>query len=342
MKKVLLTTIFSLLFTAFFYSTVNAQLQTSIDGVTMSSDPVMPAPFETVTVSIESYLFDLSSASIVWISNGKTIAHGVGIKQIKIKAPQVGQEININVAISGSDGREVRKSLTIKSGSVDIVWESRGYTPPFFKGKNPLIYENYIRLIAIPHLSTDGKSEINPKNLVYKWKKDDEYIDNSTGYGIQSINIKSNNLPVPLNISVDVYTRDQSEDASSKISIQPSDPSINFYEMDPLYGTYFNKAITDNFTMKTPEISVLAVPFGFNFTSKNSPLTYTWSINNQDQTDLSGKQSLVLKTKGNADGNSNISLEIKNVAEILQGASASFNVYFKKNNTAIGNSAITF
>ena len=85
MKKIsIIISIFTfLLFSAY----ANAQMQTSIDGVNISSFPDFPAEGTNVSISIESYLIDLDSASIVWMVNEKTKAHGVGMKEFQVPAP---------------------------------------------------------------------------------------------------------------------------------------------------------------------------------------------------------------------------------------------------------------
>lgn len=329
MKKLLLLFFLSLFLSTF--GTVNAQYQAPIDGVTISNSPEKPAPNENVTVTIESYLIDLNSSSIIWLADGKEITRGIGIKNVTLKAPNVGKRITIIAIIGANNGKEVRKSITIKSGSVDIIWEtSRSYSPPFYKGKNSFIYENWIKLIAIPHISSDGSKEIDPKNLVYQWKMGGKNIENGTGYGIQSIEIKASEIPKPLDITVDVYTRDQREEASSFIRLEPIEPSIGFYEISPLYGILFNKSLNNVHTMNNAEINLMVAPFGFNFNSKNNKLSYIWSVNNVEQPELVKNQSIILRPKGDMEGSSNINIEVRHENDILERAQSSIMINFKK------------
>ncbi len=328
MKKVLISIFLITFFLSFSFS--NAQVQTSIDGINMTTNPEMPAQGVDVTVSIESFLVDLDSSSIVWQADGKTIGSGVGLKEIHITSPKTGGFVKVTAIVKSSDGKETRKTTTIKSGSVEIVWESKGYTPPFFKGRNSFTYQNEIKLVAIPHLSTNGVNEIKSSDLIYKWRMDGKYIDGGIGYGKQSVSIKADIIPKPLEISVEVYNRDQTEGATGRLSINPSEPSVEFYEMSSLYGILFNKALVRAVTLSNSEISIFAVPFGFNFNSRTSPLNYNWSINNVEQPDLIKNQSITLRTKGDTDGSSSIDVDIRNENEILQGARASLKINFKK------------
>ena len=306
----------------------NAQISTPIDGVDIQLDSAYPRPGQSVEVSIESYSFDLNSSSVVWTVGGKVVEQGVGIVKIKVTSPQIGKKLEVRAGIKGADGREVQKSITIQTSSIDIIWESSGYTPPFFPGKLPFYYQNSLKLTAIPHLSTNGVSEIDPKTLVYSWKLGGKFIDDGQGYGKQSVTIPADDLPKDLDITVDVTSRDQTLHTASGIRITPSEQELLFYEEDSLYGVLFNKSLTGRNFLKNAEMKVLAVPYGFNILNKN--ISYTWSINNIEQPDLIKNRSITIRTKGDRDGSSSINLDLRNQDDILQGARGGFEVYFSK------------
>lgn len=313
-----------------FASLTKAQVPNSIDGVEVNVDPENPAPGQNVTVSVESYNTDLNSASIVWIVDGKNYKQGSGIKSINISAPQIGKKTNIVIAIMTVEGREVKKSLNIKSGSVDIIWETDGYAPPFYKGKNSFAYQNTIKVTAIPHLSENGTSEIDPSTLIYNWKNNDKAIQDQSGYGKQTISIKDD-LPKTLNIEVNVETKNGSQKGISSISLTPDNPSILFYEDNPYYGTLYNNALIDRFDMNNQEVNILAAPYGFNNVyNQENPLNYLWSINDLENPDLSKNQTVTLRTKEGQVGSSRISLNIRNEDNILQGARNVLDIFFGK------------
>lgn len=312
----------------------HAQIPSSpIDGVTVKTDPENPAPSQNVTVSIESYNTDLSSASIVWSVSGKTYNSGIGLKSIIVKAPKLGVSLNINIFIKTAEGREIQKNVSIRSGSVDIIWEPKGYVPSFYKGKAPFVYQNYLHLVAMPHLSKDGINEIDPATLIYRWKMGGKNIEGAEGYGKQSVDIKADDIPKQIDIDVEVYTKDQQRNTVGKLLLDPTNPSVYFYEDSPLYGILYNKALTDRVQLKNSEMKILAVPFGFNIDSKNDSTSYSWSINNVEQPDLLKNQSITIRTKGDQDGSSNIDLDMRSLNDILQGARGSFSVYFSKKTT---------
>lgn len=312
-----------------FFTITNAQIPSSIDGIEIRMNPQNPSPEEKVNIDMESFNTDLSGASMVWLVDGKNYAQGTGLRSINISAPKLGKVTSVVVITKTVEGREVRKSVTIKSGGVDIIWESSGYTPPLYKGKSLFVYENTIKITAIPHLAGASGKEIDPKTLIYKWIENDKVLQDQSGYGKQSINIKEQ-IPRPISLRVEVSTRDSSEKAIAFVSIEPNDPSVSFYEEDPLYGVYYNKMLIDRAFIRNQEMSILAVPYSFSTYKRNSPIQYTWSINNLEQPDLSTNQSITLRAKGDTDGSSIVSLEVRNTSDILQGAKNAINVFFNK------------
>lgn len=321
---------------------VHAQIPTSIDGLNINVDKDNPRPGENVVVLIESFSFDLSSASIVWVVDGKTQNQGIGVTKTTVRVGSVGVPVSVTAVVKTSEGREVKKSIVIKSGSVDMILEPLGYFPPFFGGKLPFTYQNKIHVVAVPHLSKDGKNEIDPKVLVYKWKLGGKYVENGQGYGKQFVDIQADEIPKPIDIEVEVYDREQTQDTVGTMTIEPIEPSLSFYEEDSLYGVLFNKALSGKVSLKNSEMKIRAVPFGFNINPKNDLNDYTWSINNIEQQDLSKNQSITIRTKGDAEGTSNINLDIRNQGSILQGARGGFSVYFNKKTTNESSGGVTF
>ena len=322
-------TFFTIIFSFIFVISIHAQIPNSIDGVEIGSDPENPNPGQNVTVSVESYNTDLNSASVVWLVNGKNYAQGTGLKSVSVSAPSLGKNTSIVTIIMTAEGKEVRKSITIKSGSVDLVWESEGYIPPFYKGKAVFAYENLVKITAMPHLSNNESAELDSRTLIYKWKKNDKVVLDQSGYGKQTLIIKED-IPRPIDIELEVTTKNGSQKGVAFITLQPGEPSISFYEEDPLYGVLYNKAIINRISLSNQEINIRAVPYNFTSYAKNSPLTYSWSINNLLQPELSTNQSIILRTRGDTEGSSAISLEVRNTDDILQGARNAIDVLFNK------------
>lgn len=337
--KFTIISVFSLIVSSLtFVTPILAQAPSSIDGVEILVNPATPAPGQNISVNVESFNTDLNAAAIVWLVNGKSYAKGTGLVSIDLSAPPIGTTITILAIIMTVEGKEIKKTSLVRSGGVDIIWESAGYVPPFYRGKSSYAYQNTLKITAIPHLAGASGAELDPRTLLYKWTKNTKVVQDQSGYGKQTLTLQEK-LPLSLDIEVEVGTRNGDQKGMASISLQPGDPSISYYEEDSLYGVLYNKSLQNKINLVNTEVTIRAVPYDFNTTLKNSPLAYTWSINNLERQDLSTNQSITLRTKGDSTGSSAISLEIRNLNDILQGAQNFLNVSFTKK---IPTSQITF
>lgn len=316
---------------AVFPSGAAAQMPSSIDGVEISMEPETPAPGNRVTVSVESFSTDLAGASIVWLVDGKNFAKGTGKKSIEVVAPSLGKKMTVLASILTIEGREVKKSITINPGGVDLIWESEGFTPPLYKGKAGFAYQNVVHITAIPHLPGTNGLEADPKTLLYKWTNNDQVVQDQSGYGKQSITLQ-NDLPRENDLLVEVSSPTGDKKAAARMYLEPGKPAITLYEADPLYGVLYNKSISDSFHLSNQEVTIQAVPFNFSI-FKNTSLTFNWVINSLERDDLSRNESITLRTKGDTEGTSHVALSIRNPLNILQGADAALSVQFSKKKT---------
>jgi hypothetical protein len=310
--------------------------------LTASSDN--PAPGQTVTITAASYSFDIDSATVIWTVNGKQAQKGIGLLTLDIAAPALGKKTTVTVTAVMPSGASFSNSIVIGSGLVDMIIETDGYTPPFFSGKTPLVFQNNATVIAIPHLMNSSGQEYNPANLVYQWKKDDgTVLQSQSGYGRQSITLPGNIVPRPYYLLVTATSRDGSAQGESLVYMAPQSPSITFYKDDPLYGPLFNEAVGNTlFIGAQKEVRAFASLFGFNTSSNiSNALTLDWSINSVEHPELASSQSVVLRAPDGVSGTSNISLNVSGVKDILQGADASFNATFSASQSATS-TPITF
>jgi len=342
MKYRLLLTVIATLFIAL---NVHAQgIPTTIGGLSLSTSIDNPRPGQQVVITAESFSADISSSKVTWVVNGTVAQSGIGENTLTVTAPALGKRLNIAITMVTVSGSTIQDSLTVSSGSVDLIPETSGYVPPFFLGKLTPVYQNLIKVVAIPHLANASGVEYDPKTLVYDWKEDQNPIQDQSGYGKQSIIVGGDLIPRAHDIDVTVSTRDGLAQGESIITLNYDTPTISFYVDDPLYGPLFNKAIRDMIHIGSQkETSVLAVPFGFEKPlSGLGDLALTWSVNEAGQQDLSSKDTIVLRAPDNQSGSSNIQLDIANQKQFLQSASNGFEVAFLSQPGAATTSSVSF
>lgn len=325
-KSIILSTVFFGIFII-----AHAQgVPNTIGGIELTPSTSNPSPGQSVTITARSYSMDINSANITWTAGGKTIAKGIGSTVITITAPTMGKTITINITAVTPDGASFDNSLVLTSGTVDMILESDGYKPSTFLGKLPIVYQNTVKITAIPHMANSSGIEYDPKTLLYKWEQNGNALEDASGYSRQSVSIPGTLIPRPYVMSVTALTRDGSLQAVGYVSINPGSPSIIFYRNDPLYGPLYNNALAGTMYLGAQrETGVLAVPYGFNApTSGLGDLALTWFINDAEHPELATNPSVTLRAPDALAGSSNIELNISNSKNILQKASASFQAVF--------------
>jgi hypothetical protein len=322
----------------FSFSLAHAQVPSSIDGIDITTTPANPAPGANVEISVQDYLSDITSAYITWVVGGKKITEGVGKSDVNLTAPALGKTENVVILIHTEDGKDIQKSVTIQSGAVDMIYESQGYVPPLYPGKQDFAYENTVKIVAMPHLADSSGKELDPSTFLYNWKQDSTVMQSASGYGKSSIEITGSVIPRATTIDVSVSTRDGSQTATGEIVLQPGSPSVVFYKDDPLYGVLYNAALGMQTVFTDPEITLLAAPFSFTMPAPGqNSLQYAWTINGTGQDNLSSNRSVTLRVPDTrTDGTYPVDLQLQNTDQILQGATGDINVLFKagKNNNA--------
>jgi hypothetical protein len=325
--------VFIALFLCFFlfFSPLYAQLGGGDINVDMI--PENPGPNEKVLVNITSFGTNLDAANIIWKINGKTQSSGTGIKSFTFTVGGMNSSTKLDIIVNTIDSGTIQKSIDIKPSSVDLIWQSDSFTPPFYKGKALFSYQNKITFIAMPHI-TGNNGEIPSKSLIYKWTLNGQVKQSDSGYGKNTYSFIGPLLSRPLSIQVEVSSADGGGSAYNHTTVTPVDPSIILYRKDPLNGIEFQKALLGNADLNGSEITITGMPYFFGLSSQNSDLAYKWSINNVPIGNSPSDTTEVFRKQEGVDGTSRISLSIENNVKILQLASVSFNLNF---NNSISN-----
>ncbi|MDE2038325.1 MAG: hypothetical protein KGI69_03870, partial [Patescibacteria group bacterium] len=319
-------------------------LPAAIGGLELTASIDDPAPGQNVTITAQSYASDINAASISWTANGKALSKGVGDTSVTVQAPPLGSHTVIGVTAVTSDGQTFNATMTIGSGSVDLIAEPSGYIPPFFPGKLPASYQNSVKFVAIPHIADKTGKEYDPSSLVYQWKQNDTVLQSQSGYGKQSIVILGSLVPRTYTITVVASTRSGTAQAMGIMSVPLYGPSVAFYRDDPLYGPLLNKAIGSILYIGSQrEAGILAVPYGFDVPSSGiGGLNLSWLINDAAHPELAGNDSVTLRAPDGNAGSSAIELDVNNPVDILQQAKASFVASFPATSTAAQQPSVNF
>lgn len=286
--------------------------------------PTYPEPGETVYISVNWYGGDLDAASIVWYQDDQEVLSGIGQTRYSFRTGEAGQETKITIQVTPLNGSAFSQSFTLGPASVDIVWEADTYVPPFYKGKALHAGQGKIRFAAIPNFVKNGQT-ISPANLIYEWSTDTEVYQSRSGYGRAFIDLNGSILGRAEHLRLTVRDPLTNMVAEKSIYVSPVEPEIIFYQNDPYYGLIFNSAISRSFDLNADEVQVLAVPFYFSRSDLNN-LEYRWRLNSAAINGLT-RTAIFRKPEGTS-GRSSITLDVRNLARVLQFADEEFSINF--------------
>jgi len=208
---------------------------------------------------------------------------------------------------------------TIHAQSVDILWQGKGYTPPFFQGHTLWSKQSQIVFLAVPQGLGD------PTKLDYLWSKNGTVLGNISGVGKNSLKFVDTPFSKPITIKVEIVEGEETFLADASVTLTPTLPYLSIYEESPLYGVMFNREINAGFAMSGEEITFASFPMFFNAqTREDSNLLYKWG-------GQAGKSFITYRAPGGTVGSSQVSLSATTQGSVLQSASRSFLVQFGNN-----------
>lgn len=304
-------------------------LQSIQENLSIVASPEAPGPNESVQIMVRSHSYDLNQSEVVWSVNGAVVERGIGIDEINIITGDVGQRTLVTVQVAPPNRSPFSQSISIIPQEIDVIWESGGYIPAFYEGKSLYSTENPLTFWAVPNFRRADGSLIPKTSLVYRWFMNGKVLGNSSGLGKDTVKLLGSAFVSQEKIKVEVSTTDGSSKAIKEIAVSPVEPLVVLYQNHPLYGTEYQTALTGTFDLEESEISIEATPFYFGIDRVGDPtLKYNWKMNGQAINTGAGTGMITLRPEGNGGGVSQISLEIKNVEEVMQSARNSFNVRF--------------
>lgn len=305
----------------FFVVPVHAALDTAGNSVAVKVNPENPNSGDKVTITLQSYAIDLDASDMVWYVDGKINTQGTGIKNFRITAPQNGKKITVTVDIKTLDKHTYTKNIDISPQDIDLLWEaSDSFVPPFYKGKSFPGEQGQVRFVAIPNFYSANKP-VDRSKMIYYWKKGDNTIQQSSGFGRNSYNITLDYLTEGDNVEITARTQDQTLSAKKSVFVQPKIPEILIYEANPLLGTIYSKAFTKGIQLSTNETTFVAEPFGFSGLNKvSNPLTFAWTLNGEG-VEVNEPNKITVRTPEQKTGISLLKIHITNTEKILQDLS---------------------
>ncbi len=310
---------------------IPAQVQEIEEQIYINVEPKFPGPNTDVTFSLEAYGTDLSKADIVWKVNGVITEKGRAKEKIVVTTGAIGKKTIVEISILPINGVPVEKVFTLYPQALDVIWEARTYTPPFYKGKAFLSPEEEVIVAAIPDFRDGNGKFMQPGTVTYKWRNEGEIVSDAVGYGKNFFRARGGILLKPFNILVEA-SGDDGAKAKNYLDIPFILPSILLYENNPAYGILFNRSIGSKVATAQIENSFVAMPYFFGTDDKDFKLTYEWFINDQKVFSSKERPGITLRNATKESGTSRIFLRVGHKESFLQEATKSLELDFTKPN----------
>jgi len=315
------------LFPGTFASAQNDSLAESLSAVVT---PENPLPNTLITINLQSSLVNLATASIVWSVDGKVVQSGKDSRTLQLRLGKEGSVTKVSALVKTDTFGTLSKILTFAPTTIELLYETNSYTPPFYKGKALATSQSLITLYALPKFTLSNGTKLLSKNLIFTWKKNGSVEATASGLGKDSYAFINGMLPEDNpQIEVTVVSPENNLRGYASFIADTSTPKIIFYENSPVYGTLLSSALTASFPLTKQEVTLVAYPYFFSGKNRNnSLLIYEWTINNSPVSPSpSSKSSIVLRAPGGK-GESTLGLTLQNKNKLLETNSATLSITY--------------
>lgn len=295
------------------------------DVATISLNPENPTPRSSVVLTLESYDFDTSTVMITWTVNGKVILKGPGERRLTVKTGGVGEITQVKARANRSDGSLVEQTVNITPSSVSLLYEApTSYVPLLYKGRSLPADGASFRVTALPQISDRGVL-VPASSLAYSWYINDTYLDEASGYGKQSANLKIDYINPETEVRVLVRSP-YGNRAENTIAITPHEVMPLIYLYDDILGTRFSKLLTRRYeTIK--DFTVALEPFYVSLKEDGDTPTYSWFLDGEPSTPLGGRL-LTFHLDKNSIGTKLLEITVKGPTAYLQKAETAVELIF--------------
>lgn len=291
--------------------------------------PETPGPNQDVTISLESYTFNINSSQVKWFINDKLATEGTGLKNFTFNTGVSGSKTIVSLKITPKEGKELVQQFTFSPISVDLMWQANTYTPPFYRGKALFSPESEVTFIALPNITNNGS--IDDSDAIYRWSEDYRVKGDKSGFGANTFLYKAPIIIKPVTIQANSYSANNPRlKGVGTVTIEPFATRGIFYEDHPIYGLLLNRALVGSASIDRAEKRITVMPFYFSGSNKNLDMTYKWSIGSVPLDIPVYQNGITVRKTEASEGRALVTVDITNEKNILQTLRAGINVLYAK------------
>jgi len=306
-----------------FASITSAQVVSRFQAndISLDIEPSSPEAFESVTIDLVTFSIDLDIHHITWLINGEQAVSGVGKKSLTTTVGAYGEATSVQVIIKSQDGRLVRKSLTLRPATVDVLWEAvDSYVPPFYKGKALPSRGAVLKFMAVPNLVI-GENHLNASELDYTWSWNYKVKPDSSGYNKQFMGIKNIFINREEVVSVKVKNSQANVRGEGSAKLTFIEPEINFYKNFPNSTAYdFSQSLKQPRSSVGEEVALRAIPYFFSIRPNLTldSLGYQWKVNGEIVSKNTPENKNLISLISSGQGTTDVSLSVIQPEEDFQ------------------------
>ena len=296
--------------------------QTTGGNFSAKIEPANPEPNQEVVVTLNSYSIDLDRSQVSWFINNQAIKQGVGLKTHTAAVGDLGSSQVWRIVAKGQDGQTLQKIITFRPAEVDLIWQADTYVPSTYQGKALPTSESAVKMVAIPNIITATGRRYDPKELVYRWEKDFNFMKTQSGFGQDSFTFTSDKLFGSNKIKVIISTVDESITTEKSVTIPIRTPFIALYQYNPLTGPIYNNLLSREINVGAGLFSIIAEPFYFNReVIMGDQLNLEWLVDNKPLVLKSPNSRQITFEGGQTKNQVNFGIKAVNSQNTLQNAS---------------------
>ena len=299
-----------------------AHAQISGLGFSLVATPKSPAPYDSVTVSLNDYSVDSLGADVRWYYNDVELADRKNERTITVQVGALGSKAVVRATLVRSSAPTLSASVTLVPAAIDIVLESRSYVPLFYRGRALPSPSSQVRAVAIVNTGSDTSSA----SYTYTWSEGGSVL---FGGPLKGKSVVELTMPRygggPL--SVEVHDGNGTLVGESSVPLVANEPELRFYEESPLRGLS-ERELLSPYVLVGNEVTVYGEPYYLDAGVSAAETDFSWTIDGRKvSSDPDAQNGISLQKTGGA-GGASIDLTVVTKARVPQYLKRAFELVF--------------
>jgi hypothetical protein len=288
----------------------------------LSVEPQYPSPHSSVIISLEAYSMDTTGATIRWYIDKVEQVSARNERGIEVQTKALGQKQVVTAEITLPNNFTFNVTRDIIPSEVDIILESSAYTPAFYKGRALPGGNSIVRVIAIPHTTSNSPANA----FTYEWKQGETVLFGGPVKGKYTADVLMSRYDDDY-ITVRVTNSTGAIVGGKAILLKPVEPELHFYEENPLRGLS-SRAITDSLYLIGEETTIHAEPFYMATDLSRRTINFEWQINGGEATPGEDSHTITLRRTNEGGGSVRIDVTALTTTAIPQYVQRGMSIIF--------------